>query len=113
MAKQPKVSVVVPIYNVEKYLRECVDSILAQTLEDIEVILVDDGSPDKCGEIVDAYTKKDSRVIAVHQKNSGYSKAVNRGIEMANILASLSLMTGLSQTCMSHFMRVHIAIIPM
>ncbi|MBR0480278.1 glycosyltransferase [Candidatus Saccharibacteria bacterium] len=83
MAKQPKVSVVVPIYNVEKYLRECVDSILAQTLEDIEVILVDDGSPDKCGEIVDAYTKKDSRVIAVHQKNSGYSKAVNRGIEMA------------------------------
>lgn len=83
MTKRPKVSVVVPIYNVEKYLRECVDSILGQTLEDIEVILVDDGSPDKCGEIIDRYAKRDPRVVAVHQKNSGYSKAVNRGIELA------------------------------
>ena len=80
---RPKVSVVVPIYNVEKYLRECVDSILAQTLKDIEVILVDDGSPDKCGEIIDQYAKKDPRVIAVHQKNSGYSIAVNKGIDLA------------------------------
>ncbi len=79
----PKVSVVVPIYNVERYLRECVDSILAQTLKDIEVILVDDGSPDKCGEIIDQYAKKDARVVAVHQKNSGYSIAVNKGIDLA------------------------------
>lgn len=79
----PKVSIVVPIYNVEKYLRECVDSILAQTLKEIEVILVDDGSPDKCGEIIDEYAKKDKRVIALHQQNSGYSKAVNNGIRKA------------------------------
>ena len=81
--KKPKVSVVVPIYNVERYLKTCVDSILAQTLHDIEVILVDDGSPDNCGKIIDEYARKDSRVIAVHQKNSGYSKAVNRGIDIA------------------------------
>ena len=80
---RPKVSIVVPIYNVEKYLHECVDSILAQTLKEIEVILIDDGSPDRCGEIVDEYAAKDPRVVAVHQENSGYSKGVNRGIEMA------------------------------
>lgn len=80
---KPKVSIVVPIYNVERYLKECVDSIINQTLKDIEIILVDDGSPDNCGKIVDDYAKKDSRIIAVHQKNSGYSKAVNHGIELA------------------------------
>lgn len=78
-----KVSVVVPIYKVEKYLRQCVDSILAQTLREIEVILVDDGSPDRCPEIVDEYAQQDSRVVAIHQKNSGYSAAVNLGIERA------------------------------
>lgn len=78
-----KVSIVVPIYNVEKYLRECVDSILAQSLKEIEVILIDDGSPDNCGKIVDEYAKQDKRVVAVHQKNSGYSVAVNKGIRMA------------------------------
>ena len=81
--KKPKVSIVVPIYNVERYLRECVDSILKQTLKDIEVILVDDGSPDNCGKIIDEYARDDARIIAVHQENSGYSKAVNRGIDMA------------------------------
>ena len=81
--KRPKVSIVVPIYNVERYLKTCVDSILGQTLRDIEVILVDDGSPDGCGKIIDEYAHKDSRVVAVHQENSGYSKAVNRGIDMA------------------------------
>lgn len=80
---QPKVSVVVPIYNVERYLRECVDSILAQTLKDIEVILVDDGSPDNCPKIVDEYAHKDVRVVAVHRKNGGYSKAVNYGVSIA------------------------------
>ncbi len=80
---KPKISVVVPIYKVENYLRECVDSILNQTLKDIEVILVDDGSPDGCPEIVDNYAKHDKRVVAVHQKNAGYSTAVNRGIAMA------------------------------
>lgn len=80
----PKVSIVVPIYGVEKYLNQCVDSILAQTLKDIEVILVDDGSKDKCPEIVDEYAKKDSRVVAIHQENGGYGKAVNHGISVAN-----------------------------
>lgn len=79
-----KVSIVVPIYNVERYLNECVDSILSQTLKDIEVILVDDGSPDNCGKIVDEYAEKDKRIVAIHQKNSGYSAAVNRGIERAS-----------------------------
>ncbi|MBR6134218.1 glycosyltransferase [Candidatus Saccharibacteria bacterium] len=81
--KSLKVSVVVPIYNVEKYLRECVDSILSQTLKEMEVILIDDGSPDGCGKIIDEYAKRDNRVVVVHQKNSGYSAAVNRGIELA------------------------------
>ena len=83
IAKRPKVSIVVPIYNVERYLSECLDSILYQTLKNIEVILVDDGSPDNCGKIIDEYAKKDSRVIAIHQENSGYSVAVNKGIDLA------------------------------
>ena len=80
---KPKVSIVVPIYNVEKYLRQCVDSILAQTLKEIEVILVDDGSPDHCPQIVDEYAQKDKRVVAIHQPNGGYGRAVNHGIEIA------------------------------
>ncbi|MBO4707167.1 MAG: glycosyltransferase [Elusimicrobiaceae bacterium] len=80
---KPKVSIIVPIYGVEKYLHQCVDSILAQTLKEIEIILVDDGSKDKCPQIVDEYSKKDPRVIAVHQPNGGYGRAVNHGIELA------------------------------
>lgn len=80
---KPKVSIIVPIYNVEKYLNECIDSILNQTLQEIEVILIDDGSPDNCGKIIDEYAKKDPRVIPIHQKNSGYSAAVNKGIDLA------------------------------
>lgn len=81
--KQPKVSIVVPIYGVERYLNQCLDSILAQTLKDIEIILVDDGSKDRCPEIVDEYAKKDNRIIAIHQPNGGYGRAVNHGIEVA------------------------------
>ena len=79
----PKVSVVVPIFNVERYLRKCIDSILSQSLKDIEVILVDDGSPDHCGEIIDEYAQKDNRVKAVHQKNAGLGPARNTGIANA------------------------------
>ena len=79
----PKISVVVPVYGVEKYLNECVDSILNQTFKDIEVVLVDDGSRDNCPQIIDEYAKKDNRVVAIHQKNGGYGKAVNNGIEAA------------------------------
>lgn len=83
MKKQPKVSIIVPIYNVEKYLNECLDSILAQTLKEIEVITIDDGSPDNCGKIIDEYAKKDHRIRPVHQKNLGYSASVNKGIKLA------------------------------
>lgn len=84
MNKNPLVSIVVPIYGVEKYIHQCIDSILNQTLKNIEIILVDDGSPDKCPQIIDEYAKKDSRIIAVHQPNGGYGRAVNHGIELAN-----------------------------
>ena len=79
----PVVSVVVPIYKVERYLAQCVDSILAQTLREIEVILVDDGSPDACPAMCDAYAARDSRVRVIHQENGGYGKAVNVGIAAA------------------------------
>ena len=79
----PKVSVVVPIYGVEKYLRQCVDSILSQTLKEIEVILVDDGSPDGCPAIVDEYAARDTRVVAIHQENGGVSFSRNKALSMA------------------------------
>lgn len=75
------ISVIVPVYNVEPYLHRCVDSILAQTFRDFELILVDDGSPDGCGRICDDYAAKDSRVHVIHQKNGGLSAARNAGID--------------------------------
>ncbi len=77
----PKVSVVVPIYKVEKYLNRCVDSILNQTYTNLEVILVDDGSPDNCGKIADNYSKNDKRVKVIHKQNGGLSDARNCGME--------------------------------
>lgn len=77
------ISVVVPIYKVEKYLKRCIDSILNQTYKRIEIILVDDGSPDKCGEICDEYANKDNRVRVIHKINGGLSDARNCGIEIA------------------------------
>ena len=76
----PKISVIVPVYNVEKYLSRCIDSILNQTFRDFELILVDDGSPDKSGEICDEYAKKDDRIKVIHKKNGGVSIARNTGI---------------------------------
>ena len=76
-----QISVIVPVYKVEPYLRRCVDSILAQTFTDFELILVDDGSPDNCGAICEEYEKKDSRVHVIHQENEGLSAARNAGIE--------------------------------
>lgn len=78
-----KVSVIVPIYKVEKYLKKCVDSLLNQTLQDIEIILVDDGSPDNCGKICDEYVQQDSRVKVIHKQNEGLSEARNAGILVA------------------------------
>lgn len=83
MLYTPKVSVVVPVYKVEKYLHQCVDSILQQSLHDIEVILVDDGSPDSCPQICDEYARKDPRVKVIHQQNGGLGKAYNAGIAAA------------------------------
>lgn len=77
------ISVIVPVYNVEKYLNECVDSILAQTYTDFELILVDDGSPDNCGAICDEYAASDSRIRVIHQKNGGLSAARNTGLDIA------------------------------
>ena len=79
----PEISVIVPVYKVEPYLRRCVDSILTQTFSDFEVILVDDGSPDGCPAICDEYAGKDERVRAIHQKNGGLSAARNAGLDWA------------------------------
>lgn len=76
------ISVIVPIYKVEKYLRKCIESILSQTYTNLEIILVDDGSPDKCGEICDEYEKKDSRIKVIHKKNGGLSDARNAGLDI-------------------------------
>ena len=81
--KKPTISFILPIYKVEAYLEQCVDSILAQTFKDFEIILVDDGSPDKSGEICDAYAAKDPRVLVIHKKNGGVSAARNTGIDAA------------------------------
>lgn len=81
--KMAKVSIVVPIYNVEKYLRQCLDSIVNQTLKDIEIICVNDGSKDSSTDIINEYVAKDPRVKAIHKENSGYGNSMNRGFDMA------------------------------
>lgn len=83
MMKQNKISVIVPVFRVEKYLSKCVDSILGQTYKNLEVILVDDGSDDSCPQICDEYGQKDCRVKVIHRKNGGLSAARNTGIEAA------------------------------
>lgn len=75
------ISVIVPVYDVEAYLSECVDSILGQSYADLEVILIDDGSPDRCGEVCDAYALRDNRVRVIHQENQGLSAARNAGLD--------------------------------
>lgn len=77
------ISVIVPIYNVEKYLQKCVDSIINQTYKNLEIILVDDGSPDNCPKMCDDYAEKDSRIKVVHKENGGLSDARNVGMEVA------------------------------
>jgi glycosyltransferase involved in cell wall biosynthesis len=79
--QSPAISIIVPVYKVEPYLRQCIDSILAQTFPDFELILVDDGSPDNCGAICDEYAAKDNRITVIHQENGGLSAARNTGID--------------------------------
>lgn len=81
--KRTKVSVLMPAYNVERFIEECMDSVLAQTLEDIEIICIDDGSKDRTGEILDGYAAVDSRITVVHKENSGYGDSMNAGLERA------------------------------
>ena len=83
MSQTPKVSIIVPVYNAEKYLHRCVDSILNQTLRDIEIILVNDGSTDDCAQICDNYAATDLRVRVIHQKNAGPATARNKGLQAA------------------------------
>ncbi|MEE0930952.1 MAG: glycosyltransferase [Acutalibacteraceae bacterium] len=83
MKENPLISVIVPIYKVEDYLKRCVDSIINQTYNNLEIILVDDGSPDNCPQICDNYAKQDSRIKVVHKKNGGLSDARNAGMKVA------------------------------
>ena len=77
------ISVVVPVYGVEKYLPQCVESLINQTCQNLEIILVDDGSPDRCPQICDDYSQRDARVVVVHQRNGGVSSARNAGLKIA------------------------------
>lgn len=79
----PKVSVIIPVYNVEQYVEKSIESVLNQSMKDIEIILVDDGSTDRSGEICDRYEKKDERIVVIHKKNGGLSSARNVGVKAA------------------------------
>ena len=81
--KQPLITVVVPVYKVEEFLPQCIESILSQTYKELRVVLVDDGSPDRCGEICDEYALKDSRITVIHQENGGVTRARATGVEAA------------------------------
>ena len=83
MHPKPLISVIVPVYKVEQYLPKCIESILAQTYRNLEILLVDDGSPDTCGVICDAYAAKDGRIKVIHKENGGLSSARNAGMDIA------------------------------
>ena len=80
----PKVSIIVPVYKVEMYLPRCIDSIVNQTYKNIEIILIDDGSPDNCGTICEMYAFDDKRIKVIHQENQGLSAARNIGLDIAS-----------------------------
>lgn len=81
---KPLISVILPIYNVAQFLPRCMESVCSQTYDNLEIILVDDGSPDDCGDICDKYAEKDNRIVVVHKQNGGLSDARNKGAEIAN-----------------------------
>ena len=79
-----KVSIIIPVYKVEKYLKRCIESVINQSYKNIEIILVNDGSPDKCGEICDSYARIDSRIKVIHKENGGLSSARTAGLDIAS-----------------------------
>jgi len=81
---EAKISVIVPVYKVEPYLRKCLDSIVGQTHRNLEIILVDDGSPDNCGAICDEYAARDERIKVIHKENGGVASARNAGLAVAS-----------------------------
>ena len=83
--QSPLISVIIPVYKAEKHFRKCMDCIINQTYKNLEIILVDDGSPDKCGQMFDEFAKQDSRIRVIHKENGGQSSARN---------AALDIMTG-------------------
>ena len=105
MNEGPLISVIVPVYKVEEYLARCVDSILGQTYRNLEILLVDDGSPDRCGAICDEYAARDSRIRVIHKENGGLSSARNAGIDVVreNTLDLWTATTGSSRKPMKRF----------
>ena len=83
MNKTMKISVIIPVYKVEKYIDQCIESVINQTYDNLEIILIDDGSPDKCPQICDEYASKDERIIVIHKKNGGLASARNIGLDAA------------------------------
>ena len=79
--KRKLISIIIPVYKTEQYLKRCVDSVLNQTYQELECILVDDGSPDEAGKICDEYKKKDARIKVIHKENGGLSSARNAGLD--------------------------------
>ena len=88
------VGVIVPVYNVEKYIAECIESILTQTYTNIRLILVDDGTPDNAGNICNEYARKDPRIIVIHQENTGVTRARARGVEEADDCEFITFVDG-------------------
>ena len=86
MGETPKVSIIVPIYNVEQYLRQCLDSLVNQTYKNIEIVCVDDGSTDNSGEILNQYAESDARISVFHVENAGVSSARNKAFSYACLL---------------------------
>ena len=82
MNENPKISIIIPVYNVEQYLRHCLDSIINQTYKNLEIICIDDGSTDNSGKICEEYTSKDNRIKVIHKENGGISSARNVGLSL-------------------------------
>jgi len=103
-----KISVIVPIYAVEQYLHRCVDSIMNQTYPHLQIVLVDDGSPDRCGDICDAYARAESKVRVIHQPNRGLSAARNAGLEIAtgDYISFVDGDDWLDNSCLEHLLQL-------